>query len=118
MHTSLVEADDDVRAAEDALAKLLSGGPVTLTVKFDSETITQVVVQPPTPIDRLSEVRERLVEKSVPIEEAALVKTVDETVNADQPQRSVIDRHRLGYVIAGVIGFGLASMLEFALRHL
>jgi hypothetical protein len=44
-HTSLVEADDEIAAAQRTLARLRDGGKQTFTVKFDEENVTQVVLQ-------------------------------------------------------------------------
>lgn len=44
-HTSLVEADDEIAAAERTLTRLRDGGAVTFTVKFDEENVHQVVVR-------------------------------------------------------------------------
>ncbi|CDZ56647.1 hypothetical protein [Neorhizobium galegae] len=44
-HTSLVEADDEIAAARRTLARLRDGGKQTFTVKFDEETVNQVVLQ-------------------------------------------------------------------------
>ncbi|WP_064682817.1 hypothetical protein [Rhizobium bangladeshense] len=44
-HTSLVEADDEIAAAERILKRLRDGGAQTFTVKFDEENVHQVVLQ-------------------------------------------------------------------------
>lgn len=43
-HTALVEADDEVAAAETVVRNLYKGKDVAFTVKFDDENIRQVVV--------------------------------------------------------------------------
>jgi hypothetical protein len=43
-HTSLVEADDEVAAAEKVSAEIRHGRETTFTVKFDDQNIKQVAI--------------------------------------------------------------------------
>jgi hypothetical protein len=43
-HTSLIEADDEQAAAQAGIDRIRSGGPVTVSVRFDNVTVSPVVV--------------------------------------------------------------------------
>jgi hypothetical protein len=104
-HTSLVEADSEVRAAEDVLAKIQQGSKIDFLVKLDEENTKHVVVsrQDPGHSDRSMVDRQ-----SSPVEVPASI--VSESKN-DTPALPTEPRSRLHWFAIGVALFGVGVLV-------
>ncbi|MBP2562385.1 hypothetical protein J2T08_006093 [Neorhizobium galegae] len=107
-HTSLVEADDEIAAAQRTLARLRDGDKQTFTVKFDQENVTQVVLQlaqavpPPDSHPIAPEIGAS----------DALKKTPALMAHRDIPD-ATIHRNRLGKTITSLLIFAVGLCLGF-----